>query len=61
VRELPLTPGDYEVTVAISDEYVQHNFDRRERGYHLTVRHGGRLAPEGFMDLRGNWSVTRGE
>ncbi|QXC62821.1 ABC transporter ATP-binding protein [Aquihabitans sp. G128] len=60
VDALPLTPGDYEITVAISDEYVQHNFDRREREYHLKVRHGGRLAPEGFMDLRGSWSVGSG-
>lgn len=61
VAELPLTPGDYELTVAISDEYEQHNFDRHEREYHLAVRHGGRLAPEGLMDLRGQWSVGRGQ
>ncbi|MCU1498389.1 MAG: transporter related protein, partial [Acidimicrobiales bacterium] len=60
VPELPLTPGDYEITVAIDDEYVQHNFDRREREFHLKVRHGGRLAPEGFMDLRGTWSAAQG-
>ncbi len=57
VPELPLTPGDYEITVAISDEYVQHNFDRREREYHLAVRHGRRLAPEGYIDFRGTWST----
>jgi lipopolysaccharide transport system ATP-binding protein len=61
VAELPLTPGDYELTVAISDEYEQHNFDRHEREYHLAVRHGGRLAPEGLMDLRGQWSVGQGQ
>lgn len=60
VAELPLTPGEYELTVAISDEYEQHNFDRREREYHLKVRHGGRLAPEGLMDLRGQWSIGSG-
>ena len=58
IDTLPLTPGDYELTVAISDEYVQHNFDRRERAYRLTVRHGGRLAPEGFMDLHGTWRLN---
>ncbi|HEX2575008.1 MAG TPA: ABC transporter ATP-binding protein [Aquihabitans sp.] len=58
--ELPLTPGDYELTVAIDDRYEQHNFDRREREYHLTVRAGGRQAPEGLMDLRGRWSAGSG-
>ncbi len=57
VPSLPITPGDYELTVAISDEYVQHNFDRREREWHLTVRAGGHLVPEGLMDLRGTWSI----
>ncbi len=57
IDSLPLTPGDYELTVAISDEYVQHNFDRRERAFHLAVRSGPRLAPEGLVDLRGRWSI----
>jgi ABC-type polysaccharide/polyol phosphate transport system ATPase subunit len=57
VDSLPLTPGDYELTVAISDEFVQHNFDRRERDWRLPVRDGATLAPEGLMDLRGHWSV----
>ena len=60
IDALPLTPGDYELTVAISDEYVQHNYDRREREYHLTVRHGARQSPEGLMDLQGSWSTTAG-
>ncbi len=54
---LQLTPGEYELTVAISDEYVQHDFDRRERAWHLPVRHGGTAAPEGLMDLRGTWQA----
>lgn len=57
VDSLPLTPGDYELTVAISDEFVQHNFDRREREWRLPVRDGATLAPEGLMDLRGHWSL----
>ena len=56
VAELPLTPGDYELTVAISDEFVQHDFDRRDRDWHLTVRAGESQAPQGLMDLRGRWS-----
>ncbi len=57
IDSLPLTPGDYELTVAISDEFVQHNYDRREREFHLAVRSGRRLSPEGLMDLRGKWSL----
>ena len=57
VDSLQLTPGDYELTVAVSDEFQQHDFDRREREWHLPVRHGGMLAPEGLMDLRGSWTV----
>jgi lipopolysaccharide transport system ATP-binding protein len=57
IDELPLTSGDYELTVAISDEYVQHNFDRREREWRLPVRHGGRMEPEGLVDLAGTWRV----
>ena len=58
VESLQLTPGEYELTVAINDEYVQHDFDRREREWHIPVRHGGTLAPEGLMDLRGTWTVS---
>lgn len=58
VESLQLTPGEYELTVAISDEYQQHNFDRREREWHLPVRNGSRLAPEGLMDLRGSWAMS---
>ena len=58
IDPLPLTPGEYELTVAISDEFVQHNFDRREREYHLVVRQGGRPTPEGFMDLQGRWTSS---
>ncbi len=57
IDSLPLTPGDYELTVAISDEFVQHNYDRREREFHLTVRDGNRQAPEGLIDLSGHWSA----
>jgi ABC-type polysaccharide/polyol phosphate transport system ATPase subunit len=60
IDELPLTSGDYELTVAISDTYIQHNFDRREREWRLPVRHGGRMEPEGLVDLSGTWHVTAG-
>jgi hypothetical protein len=58
VEALQLTPGEYELTVAINDEFVQHDFDRREREWHIPVRPGNTLAPEGLMDLRGAWTVS---
>ncbi len=58
VDALPLTSGDYELTVAISDEFVQHNFDRREREWRLAVRHGAHPEPEGLVELGGAWSVS---
>jgi ABC-2 type transport system ATP-binding protein/lipopolysaccharide transport system ATP-binding protein len=61
IPDLPVTAGDYEVTVAISDQFVQHNFDRREREWRLPVRHSGRIEPEGVVDLRGTWTSGRNE
>ncbi|MFZ4668653.1 MAG: ABC transporter ATP-binding protein [Microthrixaceae bacterium] len=58
IESLPLTPGDYELTVAINDEFVQHVFDRHDRAWRLAVREGTTLAPEGLMDLRGRWSLS---
>jgi energy-coupling factor transporter ATP-binding protein EcfA2 len=60
IPALPVTAGDYELTVAVSDEFVQHNFDRREREWRLPVRHGGHLEPEGVVDLRGTWTMGDG-
>ena len=57
IDALPLTSGEYELTVAISDEFVQHNFDRREREWRIPVRHGGRMEPEGLVDLAGTWQI----
>ncbi len=54
--QLHLTPGEYEVTVAISDEFVQHNYDRRDREFRLSVREGTHQAPEGLTDLLGAWT-----
>jgi len=58
IDPVPLTPGEYELSVAVTDEFVQHVFDRRDRAWRLAVREGERMAPEGLMDLRGRWSVS---
>jgi ABC-2 type transport system ATP-binding protein/lipopolysaccharide transport system ATP-binding protein len=61
IESLPLTPGDYELTVAVNDEFVQHVYDRHDRAWRLAVREGTSLAPEGLMDLRGRWSLSPAE
>lgn len=58
IDPLLLTPGDYNMTVAIADEFVQHNFDRHERAYRLTVRHGSHQTPAGLVSLTGDWSTS---
>jgi len=55
VAELPLTPGEFELSVSIADQHVQHLFVRREREWRIAVRLGGALPPHGLMDLRGDW------
>lgn len=55
IDSLVLTPGEYEVTAAIHDEYVQHTYDRRDREWRLSVREGARPAPAGFTDMLGSW------
>ena len=58
-RIINVTPGDYEITVAVSDEFIQHNYDRHEREYHLRVRSGtDSQTPEGVIDMRGQWATA---
>ncbi|MFM7063901.1 MAG: ABC transporter ATP-binding protein [Actinomycetes bacterium] len=56
IDSLVLTPGEYEVTAAIHDEFVQHTYDRRDREWRLSVREGARPAPAGFTDMLGSWA-----
>ncbi len=55
IPRLPLTPGEYELSVAITDKHVQHFFVRAERQWRIPVRLGEGLAPHGLMDLSGEW------
>lgn len=57
IPELPLVPGEFELSVSIADKHLQHFFERREREWRLIVRNGGELAPHGLMDLRGAWHI----
>lgn len=59
IPSLPLTPGEFELSVGISDKFVQHHFVRAERDWRIAVRHGSGLPPHGLMDLRGEWRIGR--
>lgn len=56
INDFPLTPGEYEVSAAISDVHVQRDFDRQDRAYRLLVRLGAELPPVGLVGLRGSWT-----
>ena len=60
IAELPLTPGEYELSIAITDRHVQHFYVRAERQWRIPVRLGDHLAPHGLMDLRGEWDGPSG-
>jgi len=61
IDSLVLTPGEYEVTAAIHDEYVQHTYDRLDREWRLSVREGAHPAPAGFTDMLGSWAGPTSE
>lgn len=54
--ELQLLPGNYELTIGVNDQYVQHVFDRHARAYPLAVRRGARPIGIGFVEMAGSWS-----
>ena len=56
VERLALTPGEYELTVVIADEFVQHEYDKRLREWRFSVREGSGQAPVGLTDLMGDWT-----
>jgi hypothetical protein len=57
IPKIPFTPGEYELSIAITDKHVQHFFVRRHRDWRLVVRHGESLPPHGLMDLVGSWQA----
>ena len=59
VDRLPLLPGNYDVTVAINDKYVQHVYDRRYRGAPLIVRRGEGPVGAGLTEIAGTWHLHR--
>ncbi len=57
IPRVPLVPGEYLLSIAITDTQIQHFFVRRDKEWRLLVRHGDALPPHGLMDLSGTWAV----
>lgn len=54
---LQLTPGRYQVGIAVQDQHVQHHFDLAEALTALTVRLSEGSAARGVVDLGGRWAL----
>ncbi len=55
---LDLFPGNYDLSVVLDDENVQHNYQHLDRQFRLTVRPGPTTEAFGFVDLRGPWGES---
>jgi hypothetical protein len=58
LESMNLTPGRYQLGIAIQDRHAQHHFDLVERLGSFAVRLGGGTAARGLVDLQGTWSVS---
>lgn len=61
LESMNLTPGRYQIGVAIQDRHAQHHFDLVERIGSFAVRLGTGSAARGLVDLGGAWSVDSGD
>lgn len=52
---LPLNPGSYNLTVAITDWSLSHRFDYWDQAFELHVRPGSASEYHGLADLGGDW------
>lgn len=55
---LDLFPGNYDLSIVLDDENVQHNYQHLDRQFRLTVRPGPDTEAFGFVDLRGPWGES---
>jgi ABC-2 type transport system ATP-binding protein/lipopolysaccharide transport system ATP-binding protein len=55
VPSLPLVPGTYSVTVAITDHSTTHVYDQRDKAFDLHVQPGEGFQPSGYVTLDGTW------
>ena len=56
---LPLTPGDYHLSVTVLDSHSLHRFDHHEREFLLHVQPGRSNEKSGFVDLGGEWTFPK--
>ncbi|MGI9577085.1 MAG: ABC transporter ATP-binding protein [Microthrixaceae bacterium] len=54
---LSLTPGRYQVGIAVQDRHAQTHFDLVERYASFSVRLGSGVAARGLVDLQGSWAM----
>jgi len=59
IDALPLIAGNYEISSAITDQHVQHEFDRLDRTGRLLVRRGSHRAGVGIVEIPGRWRLSR--
>lgn len=58
IERFPLIPGNYEITIVITDEHLQHVFDRHQQAYRLIVRRGDVRPGVGVVEIPGTWELT---
>ena len=54
---LPLLPGNYLLTIALTDEHYQRVYDRYDLAWRLRVRPSGEIEIHGLVDVGGDWIV----
>jgi len=56
---LNLFPGNYDLSVVLDDEHVQHNYQHLDRQFRLAVRPGPGTEAFGFVDLPSPWGESK--
>ena len=59
MSRLPLVPGDYHLSVTVTDSHSLHRFDHHEREFLLKVQPGRSSEKAGFVDLGGEWTFPQ--
>lgn len=57
-EHLDLFPGNYDLSIVLDDENVQHNYQHLDRQFRLTVRPGPETEAFGFVNLPGPWAES---
>jgi lipopolysaccharide transport system ATP-binding protein len=60
LERMPLLPGDYLVSVAVTDFTLSHTYDHHDRVHQLQIRPGPVGESRGVVALPGRWKVSAG-